>query len=1093
MPGLLLVVAASICPLAAHVAAASDRGGTLGLTSGAITLTLDTASFAFHIQVDGELWFNSSTYAFSSGKKTHSHGGKGGAGLTPVGKPVSAAGYDAAGAFDSIALSWSGSGGAEPEWITTFKAYTTGRSALAFQQSWPRAVAGTDGGSIFPSLQAASSTHRLGTLEYTGSSCGFMVSAKGSWPGITGGKSKGYIVIAPHDGAGTGSSATATIGPVTEHFANQARNGGSSLDYGLAPSFTFVPAHYTLETVLTVSSRRTLSTAAAANPERATVPPGGVNAALFEYGDYVLARHSKARALGNHTVEMEYLGYSTTAFYFYNLCDCLEKPAANARNNFSAPDPHNRQTCSKGQSPIPSRYLQRAATPGVCASYADTLIAVNAALEEQGIPIKHFLLDSWWYGEGWNGGASLWEDVPQCTGNDTSLSPSAWPADTFPQGLRHFHQQVGTDKSIWVHNGKWNPASPYRKKYPFIPNGAPQGPELWEHLFSANKEWGLSTIKQDHIGEQMGGTKGAFTNVSVLKSWLSGMGEGASKNGVGVLYCCAPPNIHMNGVTVPAAYAVRASPDYVWGAGGHAIKLPTVQWAIGPDNAFHWSGLGLLPYKDTFISNSSSTQKSGEWSTDEKMWPSFYGYHERNAPTHALMSLLSMASVTFGDAVGESNKTLLMRLCRSDGMLLKADRPATAMDAQFQAMMFGSWPGRALPPPSPPHHRPHPPPTGPPRASVTLAKCVAGDPMQTFSGGTPTSAALRLAGPHNDQGCLDVGGCQKSAGSQIHLYNNTLGPCGSVSVCQGQNEQWIVADGLIKSVLSTNMCLKVAPDGGEATLARCDPRDSSQALIPKRSSNGEETFAIVSKNDPAQCLTAFQPVPTSIIVAPMRGAFSWDDDLQEESVTRELFPAESGLSPGYRHAYATSTKLMEQLETARHSAEQRQRAAAQHGETCEAGFGAPQGPLGEVYSTHTTVSGLTWRYVVGVQLSSDYNISASDLAIGPGSPGARQAAATTAAAAAAQHVSYVFSEAHTFKPTTAAELAPFGGSADAKLLLRQSDGEMCETAPRFKITTRCFPYQVGPTAMPAALGGQWLIVCCRSGSRSPRSRATAGH
>ena len=36
----------------------------------------------------------------------------------------------------------------------------------------------------------------------------------------------------------------------------------------------------------------------------------------------------------------------------------------------------------------------------------------------------------------------------------------------------------------------------------------------------------------------------------------------------------------MNGVTVPAAYAVRASPDYVWGAGGHPIKLPTVQWAV---------------------------------------------------------------------------------------------------------------------------------------------------------------------------------------------------------------------------------------------------------------------------------------------------------------------------------------------------------------------------------------------------------------------------------------------------------------------------------------------------------------------------------
>ena len=68
--------------------------------------------------------------------------------------------------------------------------------------------------------------------------------------------------------------------------------------------------------------------------------------------------------------------------------------------------------------------------------------------------------------------------------------------------------------------------------------------------------------------------------------------------------------------------------------------------------------------------------------------------HERNAATHALMSLLSMASVTFGDAVGESNKTLLMQLCRSDGMLLKADRPATAIDADFAAELR-SGPARA--------------------------------------------------------------------------------------------------------------------------------------------------------------------------------------------------------------------------------------------------------------------------------------------------------------------------------------------------------------------------------------------------------------
>jgi hypothetical protein len=63
-----------------------------------------------------------------------------------------------------------------------------------------------------------------------------------------------------------------------------------------------------------------------------------------------------------------------------NLCDCLDEPAITPKSR-GLPDVHNRQTCIN--SPIPPKYLAEAATPGVCASYADTLIAVNAGLKEQ--------------------------------------------------------------------------------------------------------------------------------------------------------------------------------------------------------------------------------------------------------------------------------------------------------------------------------------------------------------------------------------------------------------------------------------------------------------------------------------------------------------------------------------------------------------------------------------------------------------------------------------------------------------------------------------------------------------------------------------
>ena len=51
--------------------------------------------------------------------------------------------------------------------------------------------------------------------------------------------------------------------------------------------------------------------------------------------------------------------------------------------------------------------------------------------------------------------------------------------------------------------------------------------------------------------------------VLAFSSWLNGMAKGAEDHGVGILYCCAHPSVHMFGATVQAAYAVRASPDYV--------------------------------------------------------------------------------------------------------------------------------------------------------------------------------------------------------------------------------------------------------------------------------------------------------------------------------------------------------------------------------------------------------------------------------------------------------------------------------------------------------------------------------------------------
>ena len=91
-------------------------------------------------------------------------------------------------------------------------------------------------------------------------------------------------------------------------------------------------------------------------------------------------------------------------------------------------------------------------------------------------------------------------------------------------------------------------------------------------------------------------------------------------------------------------------------------------------DALWHDALGLLPYKDTFYSNTSEAvaNKNGMW----------IGQHEACPTLHALMAVLSAAPVASADGVGSTNATLLRQLARADGLVLRPDRPTMAIEAQ---------------------------------------------------------------------------------------------------------------------------------------------------------------------------------------------------------------------------------------------------------------------------------------------------------------------------------------------------------------------------------------------------------------------------
>jgi hypothetical protein len=57
--------------------------------------------------------------------------------------------------------------------------------------------------------------------------------------------------------------------------------------------------------------------------------------------------------------------------------------------------------------------------------------------------------------------------------------------------------------------------------------------------------------------------------------------------------------------------------------------------------------------------------------------------HEPMVQTQSLLAFLAGGPYGPSDGVGGGNRSLIMRSCREDGLLLRADKPVTMMDSAF--------------------------------------------------------------------------------------------------------------------------------------------------------------------------------------------------------------------------------------------------------------------------------------------------------------------------------------------------------------------------------------------------------------------------
>ena len=73
---------------------------------------------------------------------------------------------------------------------------------------------------------------------------------------------------------------------------------------------------------------------------------------------------------------------------------------------------------------------------------------------------------------------------------------------------------------------------------------------------------------------------------------------------------------------------------------------------------------------------------------DKQPGPYLPDTHEPWNRLQAVVLALSNGPIAFGDQIGYSNKTLIMRWCNEDGLLLRPDVPATNIDRFFTRMAW---------------------------------------------------------------------------------------------------------------------------------------------------------------------------------------------------------------------------------------------------------------------------------------------------------------------------------------------------------------------------------------------------------------------
>jgi hypothetical protein len=245
-----------------------------------------------------------------------------------------------------------------------------------------------------------------------------------------------------------------------------------------------------------------------------------------------------------------------------------------------------------------------------------------------------------------------------------------WPpaAGVFPDGAGHW---LGTDPympsrpfPLSLYNGLWNGGASFgnmgsKYKWSGVGESVCVDPQFFEDVFKNGSKAGMVMMEQDYLCSS---TAQTARDLSVGPTWFAAMDAAAQQASVDMQLCMMNPGHALASTLLHAASNGR-------GTGDHVVRNAARGLPLGWSGMLLWS-LGVWPSRDNVWTNSSVNVTGLP--------------NPETAPDlQTAMAVLGGGPYGPADIAGAMNQSLIMRSCRSDGVLLRPSWPATAVDASF--------------------------------------------------------------------------------------------------------------------------------------------------------------------------------------------------------------------------------------------------------------------------------------------------------------------------------------------------------------------------------------------------------------------------